>query len=110
MSGTKVRGRVNAGGIMTRFGIAAGAVCLLLTPGALAAQTTDAAQPTAAAVAPMPEMPAETTARGYVPPPVYELPDPATLTRPELSYAETPEIAQDYEKYFYFHRDDTSFI
>lgn len=41
--------------------------------------------------------------------PVYELPDPATLKRPVLEFTPTPEIAADYDKYFYFHRDGTSF-
>lgn len=33
--------------------------------------------------------------------------DPATLTRPALDFAPTPEIQADFEKYFYFHRADT---
>lgn len=39
----------------------------------------------------------------------YELPDPATLKMPELAFTPTPEIEADYDKYFFFHRDNTSF-
>lgn len=39
----------------------------------------------------------------------YELPDPATLNRPGLAFATTPEILADFDKYFYFHRDSTTF-
>ena len=62
--------------------------------------------------------PAAATAAEEVPPPAvtgslapafYDLPDPATLTRPELAFAATPEIEQDFEKYFYFHRSETDF-
>jgi hypothetical protein len=39
----------------------------------------------------------------------FELPDPATLTRPVLEFKATPEIADDFDKYFYFHRPETGF-
>jgi hypothetical protein len=39
----------------------------------------------------------------------YELPDPATLTMPKLGYEATPQVEDDFDKYFYFHRDGTSF-
>ena len=39
----------------------------------------------------------------------YEIPDPGTLTMPALAFTPTPEILDDYKKYFYFHRADTSF-
>jgi len=35
--------------------------------------------------------------------------DPASLTMPELTFAATPEDVAAYDKYFYFHRPDTSF-
>lgn len=41
--------------------------------------------------------------------PVYDLPDPATLTRPTLAFAATPEAEADFDKYFYFHREGTEF-
>jgi hypothetical protein len=40
---------------------------------------------------------------------IYELPDPATLKMPVLAYQTTPEIEADFDKYFYFHRENTSF-
>jgi hypothetical protein len=33
----------------------------------------------------------------------------AAVKMPALAFRETPEIAADYDKYFYFHRPDTSF-
>ena len=39
----------------------------------------------------------------------YELPDPATLTMPQLDFTPTPADEADFDKYFYFHRDGTSF-
>lgn len=33
----------------------------------------------------------------------------AKLSVPDLKFSETPEIAQDYDKYFYFYRGGTSF-
>lgn len=42
-------------------------------------------------------------------PPVYELPDPATLTMPKLDFRPTPADEADYDKYFYFHRADVTF-
>jgi hypothetical protein len=47
---------------------------------------------------------------GTIAAPVYDLPDPATLTRPKLDFTATPEIEADFDKYFYFHRDGTSFV
>ena len=41
--------------------------------------------------------------------PMTVVPDPATVATPKLDFAETPEDAADYDKYFYFHRDGTSF-
>lgn len=37
------------------------------------------------------------------------IPDPAGLKMPELGFTATPEIEADFTKYFYFHRDQTSF-
>ena len=33
----------------------------------------------------------------------------AAIAMPDLAFEETPEIVDDYEKYFYFHRDGTTF-
>ncbi len=33
----------------------------------------------------------------------------AAVAMPRLSFTSTPEVVKDYEKYFYFHRPDTSF-
>jgi hypothetical protein len=33
----------------------------------------------------------------------------AAVEMPKLDYAQTPEIAADFDKYFFFHRPDTSF-
>lgn len=35
--------------------------------------------------------------------------DPTTVPLPALVFTETPEIAADYDKYFYFHRADNDF-
>ncbi len=35
--------------------------------------------------------------------------DPTMVTVPELAFSETPETTQTYDKYFYFHRDGTTF-
>lgn len=84
----------------------------------MVAPTAPAATPAAPEAAPaaptaadaVPAAPAAPPAvLGTVASPVYDLPDPATLTRPELAFAATPEITDDFEKYFYFHRDETSF-
>lgn len=42
-------------------------------------------------------------------PAVLSAPSPAGLEMPKLEFTETPEVAKDYEKYFYFHRENTSF-
>jgi hypothetical protein len=34
---------------------------------------------------------------------------PATVELPNLAFQPTPAIERNYDKYFYFHRDDTSF-
>jgi hypothetical protein len=62
--------------------------CLLATP-ALAQVTT---QPVAAPA-----------------PAKQVLPDPATIEMPRLDFTPTAEDASNYDKYFYFHRDGTSF-
>ena len=71
------------------------------------AQDAGAAAPVSSPAAVAPPPPAVT---GTVAAPVYDLPDPATLTRPKLDFAPTPEITADFDKYFYFHRSDTSFV
>lgn len=37
------------------------------------------------------------------------VPDPAKLTMPRLVFTQTPVDEADYDKYFYFHRENTSF-
>ena len=37
------------------------------------------------------------------------VPDPATLDTPELEFDESESDAEDFDKYFYFHREDTDF-
>lgn len=41
--------------------------------------------------------------------PMTAVPDPASVKMPELAFASTPEIEGDFDKYYYFHRDGTSF-
>lgn len=36
-------------------------------------------------------------------------PDPASVTMPDLQFSETPQDIADYDKYYYFHRAETSF-
>ncbi|MDE2413067.1 MAG: hypothetical protein KGM18_14965, partial [Sphingomonadales bacterium] len=83
---------------MKRICVAAFAATSVLASGSALAQDA----------APAPPLPPAVT--GTIAAPVYELPDPATLTRPKLDFTATPEIEADYEKYFYFHRADTSFV
>jgi hypothetical protein len=90
---------------LKRTGLIALTASLLLTAAPALADDQEAAPAVGAAAQEAPP-PAVT---GLLAPAVYELPDPATLTRPELDFAATPEIEKDFEKYFYFHRDDTSF-
>ncbi|MFC0588479.1 hypothetical protein ACFFF7_03545 [Novosphingobium aquiterrae] len=90
---------------MKRLCVAAAAASLVL--GAAPALAQDQAAAPAATPAEVAPPPAVT---GAIAAPVYDLPDPATLTRPKLDYAATPEIVADYDKYFYFHRDGTSYV
>ncbi|WP_374531406.1 hypothetical protein [Novosphingobium sp.] len=41
--------------------------------------------------------------------PTNTAPSPDGLEMPQLAYTATPEVVADYDKYFYFHRDGTSF-
>lgn len=41
--------------------------------------------------------------------PMTVVPDPSSVTLPRLEFSETPQDAQDYDKYFYFHRAQTTF-
>ncbi len=38
-----------------------------------------------------------------------DMPDPKSLTMPKLDFVESPTEPADYEKYFFFHRKDSSF-
>lgn len=87
---------------MNRLCVGAAAASLVLGAAPALAQDQGAAAPTA--VAPPPAV------TGTIAAPVYDLPDPATLTRPKLDFTATPEIEADFDKYFYFHRDGTSFV
>lgn len=42
-------------------------------------------------------------------PVVEDIPDPASLTMPALAFVDSPEHAEGYKKYFYFHRADTNY-
>ncbi|MFA5966103.1 MAG: hypothetical protein WC804_18955 [Sphingomonas sp.] len=70
-----------------------------------AVQQGSAAAPTAAAP--------ETSATGEGEAVSVELlsavPDPATVAMPALAFSATPEIEATYDKYYYFHRADTTF-
>ncbi|MEQ1540790.1 MAG: hypothetical protein ABL926_00910 [Novosphingobium sp.] len=102
---------------MKRLCAAALAVPLALAATPVLAQETavpapPVAAPVAATAAPAPaaaEAPPPPAVTGTMAMPVYELPDPATLKRPTLEFKPTPEIEADYDKYFYFHREATSF-
>lgn len=51
-----------------------------------------------------------TPVSGEVPtPPRPALPDPSTIARPRLDFTPTAQDAANYDKYFYFQRDDTGF-
>lgn len=93
--------------------LCAAAIALQLTLAAVPALGQDAAVPAPTAAAPVPaaaEVPPPPPAvTGTMAMPVYELPDPATLKRPALEFKPTPEIEADFDKYFYFHREGTTF-
>jgi hypothetical protein len=36
--------------------------------------------------------------------------DPATVAMPDLAFTPTPEVAENFDKYFYFNRADTDFM
>ena len=90
---------------LNRTGLAAIAASLLLTCAPVLAEEPEAVAPAASVAEAAPPH----AVTGTMAPAFYDLPDPVTLTRPELAFAATPEIEQDFEKYFYFHRSDTSF-
>ncbi len=35
--------------------------------------------------------------------------DPSTISVPDINFTETPELAKNFDKYFFFHREGTSF-
>lgn len=53
--------------------------------------------------------PAEAVSPAAAPSAGPAIPSPEGLTMPKLDFTPTPEIEQDYDKYFYFHRANTSF-
>ncbi len=84
-----------------RVALSAGGLCLLTAGTPVFAQETSSAAPAAAAE------PADEPDVATIAP--YEAPDPATLKMPALAFTETPEIVADFNKYFYFHREGTSY-
>jgi hypothetical protein len=57
-------------------------------------------------------VPVQAGAQGSVAPPVgslEDIPDPSKLSMPRLDFTESVEDEGDFDKYFYFHRDNTSF-
>ncbi len=54
---------------------------------------------------------AQTPAQGpaSAPDPMTVVPDPATVVTPELAFTATPEDEGTFDKYYYFHRAETSF-
>jgi hypothetical protein len=86
---------------MFRMCYAALAAPLVLLAVPALAQEAAPSPPSAAALPP--------AVTGTIAPRAFELPDPATLTRPVMEFAATPEIEADFEKFFYFHRDETQF-
>ncbi|MEQ7872870.1 hypothetical protein ABDK56_02550 [Sphingomonas sp. ASV193] len=43
------------------------------------------------------------------PAPTDQIPAKESVSMPKLDFAPSPQAEQDFDKYFYFHRDDTSF-
>jgi hypothetical protein len=72
-----------------------------------------AAAPCAAQVTdPAPAQAIQSAAAGYAPgaqPANPAIPSPEGMTMPKLDFAVTPEIEKDFDKYFYFHRANTTF-
>lgn len=71
----------------------------------MAREAAPPASAAATAASPAPPAEVEASARAAS----YDIPDPASLKAPTLTFTATPEIEADYDKYFYFHRDGTSF-
>lgn len=82
---------------MTRWNLFASATLLTLVPAVAGAQ--EAAAPS---VTPAPARAAPSTGGEAIP-------DPSKLTMPPLEFTATAGNEDDFNKYFYFHRDDTSF-
>jgi hypothetical protein len=56
--------------------------------------------------------PALASAQAIKPPPEmrhFTAEEIAAVEMPDLAFTETPDMAEDYDKYFYFHRDGTDF-
>lgn len=86
-----------------RAALAAGGLCLLGNAAPVMAQET-APAPAAAASA---QDDADDADGPTIAP--YEAPDPATLKMPALEFTSTPEVVADFDKYFFFHREGTSY-
>ena len=82
---------------MTRWNLFASATLLTLVPAVAGAQ--EAAAPS---VTPAPAQAAPLTGGEAIP-------DPSKLTMPPLEFIATAGNEDDFNKYFYFHRDNTSF-
>lgn len=87
---------------MTRGSIALLGAVLAMAAMPAAAQEQAAASP-AAAIAPV-VLPLSGPVGDF------EIPNPTTVKMPVLEFAPTPVIETDFDKYFYFHRAETSFV
>ena len=85
--------------------MAAGGLCLFGGPARILAQEASPAS-TSASVTPQKDESNEADGPAIAP---FEAPNPATLKVPLLEFSATPEVVAQFDKYFYFHRDDTSY-
>lgn len=90
---------------MTRWNLFASAMALALVP--VGAQAQEAAT---TSVTPAPVAVAPPILVAPAPAPAGEvIPDPSKLAMPQLDFTPTPADEGDFSKFFYFHRDNTSF-
>lgn len=90
------------------IGAATAAGLVLAQVGPAAAQTSPPQDATAApaAAADKGDEPAQETVSANL---LTMVPDPATVEMPDLAFAANPQIVTTFDKYYYFHRADTSF-
>lgn len=89
---------------MTRWNLFASATLLALAPTGAGAQEIASPSVTPAPVQAAPPVTAPRPANA-----AEEIPNPSKLTMPRLEFAPSAADEDDFNKYFYFHRDDTSF-